>query len=102
MSQPHSSTDVKKPTDTTSMTSTSTIRSTVSLLKDKLTPKDRKAKKAMKAAAARSSLSHDGKVVSKETRWVPTNPDSRKSKPLPDWNARARTAEAYMIHAMTR
>ncbi|CAG8973838.1 hypothetical protein HYALB_00005582 [Hymenoscyphus albidus] len=102
MSQPHSPRTTKQPTDTTSMTSTSTIHSTVSLLKDKLTQKDRKAKKAMKAAAARSTLSQDGKVVSEETRWVPKDPDSRKSKPLPGWNARARTAEAYMIPAMTR
>jgi hypothetical protein len=73
------------------MVSTSTFASTVSLLKDnvkaKIHSKDRAAKKA--AAASTVVYEQDG--------------EKRTSSPKPkDPSARARTAEAYMVMAMTK
>ena len=73
------------------MASTSTFASTVSLLKDnmkaKLHPKDRSAKKA--AAGTTVIYEKDG--------------EKKAPSPKPkDPSARARTAEAYMVMAMTK
>jgi len=69
---------MSEKSDAASMMSTSTFSSSVSLLKEK----------------AKTKLSSK-----KDTK---SSKSSKAPKPLPDYNARARTAEALMVWATTR
>jgi len=68
----------QKSDDAASMMSTSTFSSSVSLLKSKISPK------------------------SKEVKDTKTRKSPKAPKPLPDYNARAKNAEALMVWATLR
>ena len=74
------------------MASTSTFASTISLLKENVKVKFSSKDQAARKAAAETTLVYE--QDRKETTSSPT--------PKKDYNARARTAEAYMIIAATK
>ncbi|KAG4443778.1 hypothetical protein IFR05_000769 [Cadophora sp. M221] len=83
--------------DNASIATTSTFSSKIGLLKDNVKskiPASYRDYRSRKEAAARSS------VVSKDVKKLP--PDNKTRKSLPDYEARQRTAEAYMIWSATR
>jgi len=82
--------------DNASIATTSTFSSKIGLLKDnvKRIPASYRGYRSRKEAAARTA------VVCKEKKELPADTKTRKS--LPDYEARQRTAEAYMIWSATR
>ncbi|KAF4637280.1 hypothetical protein G7Y89_g802 [Cudoniella acicularis] len=98
----------EKDMDAASVASTSTFSSTVSLLKGSIKSKlpisykAHKAQKELKEAAARSTAEFEGKPVKKSKALPSDYSKTGKFSPLVDYEARQRTAEAYMIHATTR
>jgi hypothetical protein len=82
---------VTKDVDTASMASTSTFASTVSLLKDNVKAKFHSKDHASRKAAAANTVVYE------------QDGEKKASSPKPkDPSARARTAEAYMVMAITK
>jgi hypothetical protein len=82
---------LNKDVDAASMTSTSTFASTVSLLKDNVKAKFHSKDHATKKAAAASTVMYEQDGEKKASSPKPKEP-----------SARARTAEAYMVMAVTK
>jgi len=88
-----------KDMDNASLASTSTFSSTFGLLKNSLKPhlpSSYKEYRSRKNAAAQSTVSYPEKKDGESSK------DVKEKKKLPDYDARARTAEAYYIFAMSK